>query len=145
MRVALHDQGIDVARHRLGDRFLLVLALALLGYALGGRGFAYAGIPPIFVGEAVLIFGLIAFALTRGWPSVMRLPQVVALLPLVVWGIVRLIPGIGQWGIVALRDAVIWGYAAFALVLATLIIADPNRLPRLIVYYRRFTKIFLIL
>src|SRR5947207_122667 len=79
MRVALQNAGTDALRNRLGDRFLFVLALALLGYALGGRGFAYAGVQPIFVGEAVLIFGLVAFAMTTGWPSVMRLPQIFAL------------------------------------------------------------------
>src|ERR1043166_3387917 len=118
MRVALHHSGHDVLRNRIGDRFLLVLAFALLGYALAGRGFAYAGVQPIFVGEAVLAFGLVAFALTRGWSSVMRRPQIMAILPLALLGFGRLIPGIGQYGIVAIRDAVIWGYAAFALVVA---------------------------
>jgi hypothetical protein len=144
MRVALHQSGNEVLRDRIGDRFLLVLALALLGYALAGRGFAYAGVPPIFVGEAVLGFGIVAFALTRGWSSVMRRPQIMAILPLAILGFVRLIPGIGQYGIAAIRDAVIWGYAAFALVVATLIIAKPERLAKLVTYYRRFTKIFLL-
>ena len=34
-----------------GDRYLALLAIVLLGYALMGKGFAYLGFPPLYVGE----------------------------------------------------------------------------------------------
>ncbi len=137
------DRGARTQR-KLGDRFLLLLCFALLGYALGGRGFAYLGIAPIYIGEFVLGVGLIAFLTTRQWSRVMRLAPAMMLVPLVVWGTVRLVPGIEEYEIFAVRDAVIWGYAAFAFFVAASVIAQPHRLPQLIERYRTFTKIFLI-
>jgi hypothetical protein len=144
MRAALQHSGPDLIRSRMGDRFLLMLALVLLGYALGGRGFAYVGYPPIFIGEITLAFGVFAFLLTRGWTSVMRMSITVTALPLVIWGSIRLLPGLAEYQLIAARDAVVWGYSLFALIVAGLIVSDPTRLPRLIEYYRRFSKIFLI-
>ena len=47
-----------------GDRYLALLAIALLGYALMGRGFAYLGFPPLYVGEIALLIGTIVFLRT---------------------------------------------------------------------------------
>src|SRR3954470_24965174 len=137
------DRGAQT-RSKLGDRFLLLLSIALMGYALGGRGFAYLGIAPIYVCEFFLAVGLLAFLMTRHWSRVMRLAPAMMLVPLVAWGTVRLVPGIEEYKIIAVRDAVIWGYAAFAFFVAALLIAQPQRLPQLIDRYRTFTKIFLI-
>ena len=49
---------------RLGERlravFLVVMAGLLIGYAFFGRTFAYLGVPPFYVGEAVLGLGLLS-------------------------------------------------------------------------------------
>ena len=145
MRTALRTDNLEHTRRLMGDRFLLVLAVALFGYAVAGRGFAYLGIAPIYVGEIVLAMGLLAFMMQKQWSRVMRLAPAMVLVPLMVLGTVRLIPGLAQYEFVAVRDAVIWGYAAFAIVVATLLIAQPQRLPRLIDRYRTFTKIFLLI
>src|SRR5688500_15553420 len=140
MRTALradHERSHH-RRRRLGDKFLLMLAVVLMGYALAGKGFAYAGIAPLYIGEACLAVGLIAWLSTRGWHRVFREPAALAILPLALWGAIRLVPGFVDYRVDAIRDAVIWGYAAFAVVVATLIAADPHRLPRLVRYYRRF-------
>ena len=52
-------------RRRLADRYLVGLAVCLLGYALFGRAFAYLGVPPLFIGEAMLVLGLLAVP----WPG----------------------------------------------------------------------------
>ena len=42
--------------------FLVALAGLLAGYMFLGRGFAHVGMRPIFVGEVVLVLGLVATA-----------------------------------------------------------------------------------
>src|SRR3954453_23222525 len=76
----------------LGARFLSFLFFILLGYALAGRGFAYVGIPPLFVGEIGLLFGIVAIVTTRSWWRVLNVPQVLLLLALMVWGTLRTLP-----------------------------------------------------
>ncbi|HYO11052.1 MAG TPA: O-antigen ligase family protein [Tepidisphaeraceae bacterium] len=123
---------------------MLALGVCLLGYALAGRGFAYVGVSPLFVGELCLAGGLLTFLLTRGWSRVLHVGAAIAVVPLAAWGFVRLAQGFPQYKIDAVRDAVVWGYAAFGLVVAGLIVAEPRRLPRLLRYYSVFTRAFLI-
>ena len=144
MRAALQRQGLDGTRRRFADKWMLFLAVCLAGYALAGRGFAYIGLPPLYISEVLLALGLGCFLVTRGWMQAMRVPPAVAVLPVAVWGFFRLIPDVPEYRIDALRDAVVWGYAAFALIVATLIVARPERLVTLVDRYRTFTKIFLI-
>ena len=44
----------------------------------------------------------------------------------------------------AIRDGVVWGYAAFAVTVAALVVDRPALLARLVVLYRRFVKVFLL-
>ncbi len=135
---------IGTKQQRIGDRWLLFLAICLLGYALLGRGFAYIGFSPLFIGEACLMAGLFAWLSARGWAGVFRIGAAMAVFPLVTLGAIELLPGIREYQVDAIRDAVVWGYSAFALVIASMIVAQPERLPRLFDYYRTFTKIFLL-
>ncbi|MEA2734972.1 MAG: hypothetical protein QOE14_1423 [Humisphaera sp.] len=123
---------------------MLFLGICLLGYALAGRGFAYVGYPPIFIGEVLLLVGLSAFLITAGWMRVVRLPPALTALPLVLLGAIRLLPSLPEYGIEAARDAVVWAYAAFAITVASLIVSRPERLKTLIARYQLFTKIFLL-
>src|SRR3954470_13868444 len=109
----------ETPRRAAADRFLLALAVALLGYALAGRGFAYIGLPPLFIGEALLGAGVLVLLATRGITRMLEIPQTLVLLAWVAWCMLRTLPGVPQYGIDALRDAVVWGYAAFALIVAT--------------------------
>ena len=143
MRAALQP-SFEPARQRLGDRWLLLLMLCLLGYALAGRGFAYLGVPPLFIGEACLLAGLLVWMLTRGWSRILQIGPAIMFFPLAAWGLFILARNIGEYQLDAVRDAVIWGYGGFAIVVAALIVANPLRLPRMIEAYRVFTKIFLI-
>jgi hypothetical protein len=136
--------NFEPMRRRFADRWLLFLAFCLLGYALAGRGFAYFGVPPLFIGEICLGLGLCAFILTRGWSRMMDVGAALAVVPLFALGLALLIPNLPKYKVDAARDAVIFGYALFALVVGALLVADPRRLPRLIGYYGKFMKIFLI-
>jgi hypothetical protein len=135
--------SFDTRSQRFGDRFLLALALLLLGYAIAGKGVAYAGVPPLYIGEMVLMLGLVAWLQARGWSKALNVPAMLALVPLVVLGFIGLARCLMEYQIEAVRDAMIWGYAAFALCVATLLVSDPRRLPKLMLYYRRFIPVFL--
>src|SRR5262245_8088078 len=84
------------------DRYLAFLALALLGYALMGKGFAYLGFPPLYIGEIVFLIGVIVFVRTGALvASLATLPSVM-LVALMVWVLARTIPFIGVYGFDAL-------------------------------------------
>jgi hypothetical protein len=107
-----------VLKRRLSRRFLTVLGFVLLGYAFLGRGFAYLGVQPFFVGEIALAIGILAATLSGGLPAVFRSRLAWLLVAFSIWGAFRTIPYINTHGIDALRDAAVWGYSAFALVVA---------------------------
>ena len=103
--------------------FLAALSALLAGYMFMGRGFAHVGVAPIYVGEVVLFLGVIctAIAVIR---LRLRLPRsriVWLLLAFMVLGVIRTVPYLGEYGVDALRDAVLWGYAAFALMIFVLV------------------------
>lgn len=126
-----------------GSRWLAFLCVTLLGYALFGKGWAYLGVPPLFIGEIALLSGAAAVVLAGRFDGVLQSRTFALLALLAVWGTLRTIPYLGQYGADALRDAVIWGYGAFALVIYCYLVAQPARLLILIAYYRRFCWIFL--
>jgi hypothetical protein len=106
--------------------FLLTLGVLLLGYMFLGRGFAHIGVRPLYLGEVVLAIGLVCTTIVfvRTWPP--RRPSVVVwlLLAFMVLGALRTIPYLPQYGVDALRDAVLWGYAIFALMLYVVVDRD---------------------
>jgi O-antigen ligase len=114
----------------------------LLGYALLGKGFAYLGFAPLYVGEITLALGLIACGLNRYALKVFNLLPAWLLVGFMLWGCARTLPYYSVYGMDTLRDAVAWGYGIFALIIATLLIARPERLRLLIERYGRFIVVF---
>jgi hypothetical protein len=115
--VCLLSFAVGAAR-RLPAIFLSLLCPLLAAYAFFGRGAAYAGYSPIFVGELVLGFGLLALLLGSGL-TVMRSPLAWLLVAFMAWGAARTLPYVDEYGSAALRDAVVWGYAGFALLVGS--------------------------
>jgi hypothetical protein len=66
------------------------------------------------------------------------------LLPLMGWGICRTIPYIHEYRFLALRDAALWGFSLWALVIATILVSRPRRLVTTIVRYRRFCAVAVV-
>jgi hypothetical protein len=124
--------------------WLTFLCLNLLGYALLGRGWAHMGISPVFVGELVLFCGVVSFLLLGRWRGILDIPVVWFLLLLQAWGAYRTLPYLSTHGAEALRDAVIWGYSAFAFIVLGAIQAQPRMLAVLLTWYKKFALIFLI-
>ena len=139
-----YEPSAATAGPSVRDRFVSLLAVVLAGYALCGRGFAYVGLPPLFIGEVTLAAGLLAFVTAGRWRSVLADWRLWPLLAMCGWGLARTLPFVSADPVNAIRDGVVWGYAAFAVVLATLVVDRPALLGRLVGLERRFVKIFAI-
>jgi O-Antigen ligase len=120
--------------------FAGALGILLIGYAFLGRGVAYVGTGSVYVGEAVLFLGLVAFILNLDRARFGIVHWLIVGFMLI--GLVRTIPDIGRYGPLALRDAVVWGYAAFALFIAT--VFERRWFDRLIDSYRWVVPAFLL-
>jgi len=98
------------------------LGFCLVGYALLGKGFAYLGVAPLFVGEMALGLCLLAVIL-RGRPSLLKQSPLLYLLLLnLAIGLSATLPYVSTWGIDAARDAVLWGYGLFAFCVGVLLV-----------------------
>lgn len=103
-----------------------LLVLLLMGYLFFSKGFATIGFFPIYVGEAVLGVGMLTFMLI---PFIkvkvdfkpFRRPEVVILFLFLAWQIAQTVPYFRQYRFDTLRDAVLYGYAAFALLIMLII------------------------
>jgi len=126
------------------DRFFWFLGMILLGYAVDGKGVAYLGVPPLFVGEIVMAYGVFALASTENWSRLLRTAWVWPLLGYMAWCCARTLPFINIWGADALRDGAIWMWGTYALVIGSLMTAEPQRIHDLERQYRKFIRIALI-
>ncbi len=127
----------------LPTAFLTLLMVVLGGYACLGRSFAYLGSPPVFVGELTLLCGLAASLFSRRLLTVVRQPAGLMMLALMLWGAARTVPYFDAFGMDALRDAVLWGYSAFAIVVAACLLAT-NRVHCVVATYRRFAPWYVV-
>lgn len=120
--LALFGTGVLLyLRDRIHKAYLAALGVGLLGYAVMGRGFAYVGYPPVYVGEVLLGLG-IAVLIVRGTAGrVIREPLVWNLLLFMVVGAMATVPHLSTYGVDAVRDAAQWGYGVFALIVAGLV------------------------
>lgn len=104
----------------LAGIFLRILGLWLLGYAYFGKGFAYIGIPPIYVDSFLMAIGVLYLFLQPRWVLLSKDLSFTLLLLFMVWGAARTLPYIPIFGLDAIRDSVIWSYALVAFVLGYL-------------------------
>jgi hypothetical protein len=123
------------------DRFLLLLSLTLCGYALFGKTVAYIGFPPIFIGEIVLLLGIIALVGANCFAAVIASVPGLCLAALISWTLFRTLPYVPAYRIDALRDSVTFMYGTLAVIVIALLLEDTRRLNRLISYYSRFVAL----
>ncbi len=121
--------------------FLGALAVILVGYAFLGRAFAYLGVPPLFVGELVLGFGVLGIVVAGGLARVFRSPLAWLLVLYMAWGALQTIPYVGEHGADALRDGAIWGYGMFAILSAAFILRGLS-VPGVVAAYARLLPAF---
>lgn len=127
----------------LGDQVLILLSGVLLGYAVIGKGFAYLGVPPFFIGEIALSVGFVA-ALRTGClvAALATLPSLV-LAATMVWVMLRTLAYVGVYGFDALRDSVVIMYGGFAFVIIALLLEDGRRVNSMLRYYGAFLNIYI--
>lgn len=123
---------------RLPLIFLKALGVVLVGYALFGREFAHIGLGGfLYVGEIVLGLGLLAVVLGGGIGPAFRSPIAYFLLAYMTWGALQTLPYLDDYGLDALRDAVTWGYAVFAFLVAGFVLR-LRMFPKMVLAYGRF-------
>lgn len=112
---------------RMGYKlFAYTLFTILFGYQIAGKGFAYLGYNPIFISELTLALGILTLVLmpfsskikiaNRRWSWVFIL-----IIAFMGWSIYRTIPYVAEYKLDALRDAMLYGYALYAFLIAILI------------------------
>ena len=114
-------------------------------YALFGKGFAYTGISPFYVGEILLTLALVTLAVSRRVRSILFTPVGVLLALFLGWQAFCAAQSIGVYGLDTFRDSVIWAYAVFGCVLAALILRMPGLLSAIIEQFSRCGRWFLVL
>jgi O-antigen ligase len=119
------------------------VAFLLGGYLLFDRAFAYLHLPgsPLFISEMVLGLGVVAaLASTRYFVVPLRDEPVFALLiAFVFWGLIRTLPGVGTYGLDAVRDAALWYYCLFAFLIPAALARSPELLGQMIAGLHRIT------
>lgn len=126
--------------------FLAYMAFLLLGYLFLGKGFAYIGVAPLYLAEVGLALAA-ATALTllllnrlKGVSFFLQ-PITILLLAFLVWQALCTIPYLGTYKVDAIRDAALWGYAAFAL--SILLLVPRNSVDKLFTIYGKVLPYYL--
>lgn len=117
--------------------FVAALGVCLLGYAFLDRGFAYLGLPPVYIDAFIWSLAAIYLFLRPTWLRMLREPLTWLLLFFMTWGAIRTFPYLGTYGVNALRDGVLWGYGVFALAVGYLVWRLPLERP-VISWYARY-------
>jgi hypothetical protein len=122
-----------------GDHYLAFLAIVLLGYALIRKGFAYLGLPLLYVGEIAFLTGIVR---TGAFVGALATLPAVTLVVLMAWVLARRHPFIGLDGFDSLRDSAIVMYGGFAFIVIGLLLEDARRIDTLLRYYGMFLVAF---
>ncbi len=123
--------------------FVRALGLLLVGYAFFGRAFAHIGAPPLFVGELVLVVGLLASLTNPQRWTAFRSPITWIYLVFAGWGAVLALRHLPAYGMDTLRDSVIWGYGVFAILVPAFLIRR-DWVPQLLQRYARWVPILIL-
>src|ERR1700722_3426006 len=119
----------------VGDRYLAFLAIVLLGYAVMGKGFAYLGFPPLYVGEIAFLSGIIVFLRTGASVGALATLPAVLLVALMALVLARTLPFLGLYGFDSLRDSTVVIYGGFAFIVIGLLLEDAGRINLVLRHY----------
>lgn len=125
-------------------RWFTFFSVVLAGLAMGGKGFAYIGLPPLFISEVTLLLGVGVLLLQPKWREMLGQVPVLLILALMGWTALCTLPYLGEHGILAIRDAMLVGYATTALCVAAVVMSRPQVLGWLLRKYQTFVKVFLV-
>jgi O-antigen ligase len=118
-----------------------LLGPLLVGYLLFDKGFAYLHVPgtPLYVGELVLVVGALGILAATGYLRVVISGEpILALLgAFFLWGLIRFLPGLRNYGILAVRDFALVYYCLFAFFTVAVLARSPDILERWIAGFDR--------
>lgn len=129
------------APHRL---CLSAITLLLLGFVLGGRGFAHLGVPPVFVGDVTLALCVCLFLSHPVVAPLLRSRVVLLLVLFDAFGFARTVPFLDEFGGDALRDGVLYGYSLFALMIGATL-AEEHAIRAFLALFDKASTIAVIL
>ena len=137
---------LSVAR-RTKEPFLKLLGLLLLIYATLGRTGAHIGLSlglgtGIYIGDLVFLLGLATMIVEGSYDRFFALPVAWPWFFFCVWNAAQTLPYISEYGLVALRDATLWGYSLFAVIISSQLLARPSRFVILLSQFARFSRLF---
>jgi O-antigen ligase/polysaccharide polymerase Wzy-like membrane protein len=139
-------QGRDgFARSPIEEFYISFFVWSLCAYAVFGKGYAYLGVPPAYVGEILLAFGTLVALRSGCLPATMASIPSLILLCLIGFVSIRTALDFPRYGVESLRDSVVVVYGVFAFIIAALVIERPARLGRVVRYYGYFCAWFPIL
>lgn len=126
--------------------YLRLFSWLLIGYAVFGKLVAYLGVPPLFVGEIFLGWGLLKAPIARALAKLATSIPFLLLVAFLFACSISTITRIGQFPLVdVLRDSVIWGYGVFAIVVASYLVLYPNLIELLLQRYGRILFPYIII
>ncbi len=126
----------------LSGQYLILLSGVLLGYAMIGKGFAYLGLPPLFIGEIALSAGLVVMLRTGCLIAALATLPSLVLAATMIWVLLRTLPYVGVYGFDALRDSVVVMYGGFAFVIIALLLEDGRRINSMLWSFGTFVSIY---
>ncbi len=126
-----------MTQRQLQALWLRALLFTLMGYALLGKGFAY-----LFIGELVFVIGLLI--LLQSGRVMLAFSDSVLLLwtAFAFWGFCQTIPYLSRYRFDAVRDAVLWAYGAFALMIAAFF-NSSSQVSHALNAYRKYLRWYL--
>ena len=135
--------SLPAAERRATDRYLPALGVLCGGYMLFGKSFAYLGIPPLFVGEILLLLGLAALIASGCLTALFATVPALCAAGLMGWVLFRTVQGVGTYGINAFRDGAVAIYALYAFIVAGILLERPARLSQVLAYLRVQSRILI--
>ncbi len=131
--------------HVAAHLWLYFLAINLAGYIVFCRGWAYLGVPPLYIGEVLMFSGMLIVLLSGRWIVLIQSWLVLPILLFAAWGAYRTFPYLSQYQMYAVRDGMLWGYSAFTFIVFIYVTTKPERLRILADWYSRFFPVLLLL
>lgn len=128
--------------------FWLTVMFILFGYMFLGKGFAYVGVFPLYIGEAtiglgVLILCLSPFLSNRYLRNIFKLWVIYPLILFLLLSVLQTIPYFSVYKIAVIRDAMLYGYAIFAFLIGLFV---PKKSIDLFMHaYQKLIPIFLLI
>jgi len=128
---------MPLTQSSLQKLWLKLLLFTLFGYALLGKGFAY-----LFLGELILVLGVAIFLQSQRVMLIFSDPVLFLWAIFSFWGLCRTVPFLARYRFDAVRDAVLWGYGVFAVLIVAFVNAS-SQISRALNTYRKFLHWYL--